>query len=659
MSEVKPGVKALTPKVLVLGLIISLLWISYHGATPVIGWSGLWPLADNAWADSLLSIWIIMMILMAVLPKASEKLGLSPQEYVALYTFGMMAGPICTFFVGLGYLGALRMQTSPQYEPLWDTLPSFLRVDKDVINAFYVGGPLDYSQYAPYLAWWTTQGIILMLFLIFVSATFRRAFLEVEAIPFPYGEAAARIIETHTAPVDRPAVRLTVIGFILSFIATFFSTGGLFSKIYTGWPGYPLSQNLTSVMEKTLPGCYFVVDVNFHWIAIFYLLPVTTLLSGWLFYVIGDFILVPALVMAGVIPWDPTLSGWAKWTIIHGRYGWPALLFFAMGCIYASIIFGFYVSRRQILASLRAIVNPTEDDKREALPYRYLWIGSIVLFFVFAATYTVFGIPYHLALFIALEVIWFQFCSMRQRGRGAPPFEYWRAPSVDYAYGVAHTLGIDKPGDPLTYYFIGWGENAGGYYLNLSGGYLGYALETYKVGMLHNVRPRDIFIIQIITSVLVATLVVPQILYWGHRYGIYNTPGKDMLYRSIGAHPWLTIGKGVYDGNPYSEWMGASYPAADIMTIVGIIFGLIAAFLRLRYVFLPVDPIGFAIVLISGGFWCITFIAWLLKYLTIKIAGSRTYEYKGIPLATGVALGSILHLVLNIIAGAVVAGWIP
>jgi hypothetical protein len=593
---------------------------------------------------------------MAILPKATKSMGLSAQEATIVYTFGMMAGPICTFFVGLGYFGSLRMQTSPEYEMLWPYLPSFLRIDKTAIDAFYLKGPLNLGAYGSFIMWWAFHGMVVMLLFIFMSALFRRPMLEVEGIPFPYGEAAARLIEVHAPGTqDKRAIKLVAYAFIISFVASFLGAGGILNALYPGWPGYPTSWPIFSITEKILPGSYFVIDITYHWIAMFYLLPLVTTLSGWIFYLVAEAIIIPALVITGAIQWDPSLSSWTKWTIIHGCRGWPALLFFVMGLIYASIIFGFYLSRKAISESLRAIIRSTSEKKdTEALPYRYLWVGTIVFFLLAAACYTPFGIPYHIGLFIAILMVWFQLCAVRQRGRGAVAWEYWRAPAVDYFYlSGLHNI----PGDPVTYFAGGWAENAGGYYLTLSGGYMPYALECYRVGMLHNVRPREIFLVQIVTAIMVSTLVVPQILYWGSKWGLYNLPGKDMLYRSIGAHPWLGIFKSVYDGRPYTEWMGASYDSGRIMTLVGIVLGLIFAYVRTTFVWLPLDPIGFAIPLVYGGYFFPCFVAWLIKYLTIKIAGSRTYEYTGIPIAVGVAFGSIFHGTINLILRAAIAGW--
>ncbi|MEM2303099.1 MAG: DUF6784 domain-containing protein, partial [Candidatus Bathyarchaeia archaeon] len=92
-----------------------------------------------------------------------------------------------------------------------------------------------------------------------------------------------------------------------------------------------------------------------------------------------------------------------------------------------------------------------------------------------------------------------------------------------------------------------------------------------------------------------------------------------------------------------------------IPAIIGFIVTVLLYFLRLRFVWWPLHPMGF---LISGaarevwtGAWTSFLGAWVLKFITLRIGGSKAYEEYGIPAAAGVLAGFVMAAVIGVIVG--------
>jgi hypothetical protein len=88
----------------------------------------------------------------------------------------------------------------------------------------------------------------------------------------------------------------------------------------------------------------------------------------------------------------------------------------------------------------------------------------------------------------------------------------------------------------------------------------------------------------------------------------------------------------------------------------GIILTGILWFLRLRYPWFWLNPIGIVIpsVVWPPGPWSCFFFAWILKFVTFKIGGSKLYE-KIVPVMIGLIIGAFLMIFLQGLTQAVIS----
>ena len=102
-----------------------------------------------------------------------------------------------------------------------------------------------------------------------------------------------------------------------------------------------------------------------------------------------------------------------------------------------------------------------------------------------------------------------------------------------------------------------------------------------------------------------------------------------------------------YDPQLFTKgtWAFGTSPARYQELIVGIIVAVAVTVLRFKFLWFPVDPIG----LIIGAhanwtlmFWFTGLLAFVAKYVVLRIGGTKLYEEKGIPIALGLIIGHAL-----------------
>jgi hypothetical protein len=110
---------------------------------------------------------------------------------------------------------------------------------------------------------------------------------------------------------------------------------------------------------------------------------------------------------------------------------------------------------------------------------------------------------------------------------------------------------------------------------------------------------------------------------------------------------------------PYVTYDAGQYSITEIaMIMIGAALVFIISILRMRFPWLFLHAVGL------GAAWSNMFTlaivpAWILKFMTLKIGGSKAYENTGLPVVTGFLFGlglgatlGMLGLVIRYVAGA-------
>ena len=92
--------------------------------------------------------------------------------------------------------------------------------------------------------------------------------------------------------------------------------------------------------------------------------------------------------------------------------------------------------------------------------------------------------------------------------------------------------------------------------------------------------------------------------------------------------------------------------------MAGFITAAVLGYLRLRYVWWPLDPVGLMVVTFGDApSWCdmghMFTIYWAIKYIILRVDGRRLYEEYTIPaligIMTGIGIGVLLICIAEII----------
>ena len=145
-------------------------------------------------------------------------------------------------------------------------------------------------------------------------------------------------------------------------------------------------------------------------------------------------------------------------------------------------------------------------------------------------------------------------------------------------------------------------------------------------------------------AIMLATIVSAVATFWISLHMYYNL-GAMAKGRMFAGESFTKL----------SSWIqapqGTNWYAMGAIA-VGTVFGLFLQMMRMRYMWWPFHPLGFAI---SGNWemnlvWMPLLIAWVLKTSIIKWLGDRAFQ-KGVPIFMGLIIGQfVVGSILNIIS---------
>ena len=271
------------------------------------------------------------------------------------------------------------------------------------------GGPVPWAEWMPALSWNILRLIVYYLSFAFLASLFRRQWVDIEALPFPYATGAAKLIDMAYEKEDRSTTlfgnKWLWLGLLLGFIAMF---------PYWGWviPGlgftkldyaYSLGIDLTPLVLIPLAPLNFNFDAFL--IGASFLVPVKTLLSYIIVTIIIHWIWWPLMAYTGI--WEAQPAGTAgaghglscivwrggpgigprqlAWSETYGAIQW-----LAFGAMFGLIFYPILVTFRGELANgIKALFGkaPPEVEEREPMRYAYLLGGYLILTTIYILTW--------------------------------------------------------------------------------------------------------------------------------------------------------------------------------------------------------------------------------------------------------------------------------
>jgi len=177
---------------------------------------------------------------------------------------------------------------------------------------------------------------------------------------------------------------------------------------------------------------------------------------------------------------------------------------------------------------------------------------------------------------------------------------------------------------------------------NVTGGIL--PANVYSFSHTAGVNVKSVFKILLFTII-----VTPFIIHFYDIVVVHAWGGLNTLPISQEWNVWELSMPDSWNSIPLAT---AGYAPWYVYALIGAIITGVLYFLRLKFVWWPIDPIGFIINCdaLAVGFAFVTACipAWILKVITFRIGGAKLYYEVALPLAVGFIAGTtLIHPLLS------------
>jgi hypothetical protein len=566
-------------------------------------------------------------------------LALTRRELLAVFIIVLAGSPLVSFGI-LGYLlpHAIYVQYAAAVHPEWSStvlplLPGwFSPTDPAAVKAFFEG-----KSAVPWSRWWTPLAAWCSFLLALVVASgslallLQRQWITRERLSFPLAQVPLEMVATRDTPRGArgrlPVSEAFWIGLVISFALPFWNN---LAQVFTALPRLPLGPVPLLTAPSTSPTAAFG-DLNlvlWPWlIAIAYLIPKELSLSCWVFWVLR--VLLAYLAICWGAP-PRSAQGWL------GDPEFPAFAFQGFGAILALSAWALWRARRHLAQAARVALGRAGAgaDASEPVPYRWAFAGLalgvawMVAFCCLAGArlWVSLGL---VGLILAYYLMWTWLRA--ETGLGLLMFPLF---IDDLVRGVGTAALLRREIAVLTQlrwsYFPGAGASA-----QIATGDL---LDGMKIAESARLRSRPL-VAAIAAGLLLSLVIGVYVILTGtYHYGFFG------LQATSGT--WLAS---------QVTWGAEAIPVAlsepsrlDARSVEGIAAGAIIAaalgWLRLRFLWWPLHPVGFLAANSWGMHWYSMpfFVGWLAKSLVTRYGGLRVYR-KTVPLAVGLLVGDLVN----------------
>ncbi|MGC9086283.1 MAG: DUF6785 family protein [Thermoproteota archaeon] len=651
-EELKSG---LTMKAIAVATIIAILytvpliwWMRYSSARFAV--RRLSPLAMH-----LMFLTFIIGITALITRKSLNK-AFSSQELTVIYSILAATLPIPWALGIVEYSWILTPLRVSAYPGVWQALPNFWLPKSLGVDVLWSGG-IGISDFIPTVLLWSTVTTVLYIFSYSIGLLLRKPFLEVEKLPYPLVTPASFLIEKATTTVEDglPAILKSkwfwaafLIGWLVNFYYSPTGGGGQGSglELLLGYPSPEPYMAFTYLSGKLPPPFTNIVmawDFDALGMGLYLLFPLDILLTGIIFHILCYIIWPIIQVLTGIAKPRPGAGEWGAYSIVNSSGFFIPESFLDVGAYIGIGLLALWVIRKPLIDSVRHAIKGTGDEK--PFSYRSIWALILITAILLTGFLTLSGADV-LSSIVTIALLAFAILILA-RVRG----EVW--PGYSNAWACIQVQNSStNPFSPVVVVQIVSGASSGvpvstdiarsiyvtSGFLNVTS-YYGIwtpaiaSLESLKLAEDTKTNPRDVVIAAIPVSVIVIFLTFLFLSMNVAQFG-----AKTFL------SDWWTVGQFDRIGNSDAAnaiRSGITLPSIErtISTVLGAVVAIGLGLARLNVPGFPLNPLG--MILFSNSFYGFGYglVAYIVKFLVLKVAGAKTWEEKGLPIAIGLFLG--------------------
>jgi len=606
---------------------------------------------------------IILPMLLFPLRKISK---ISTSTLVSLYTTGLVVsytlGHYETFaLIPTGFTRTLVSTTEPVRSLMqsWWWVPPYDAVEKMISGGY----PTDWSVWMPTVFFWSAYYLVFFFLSASLMLLFRRRWIDIEKVPFPHVIASYETIKMVKPPSESSGRgKRFLIGLVIGLL---FSFQIMFTSLFPWWPDFLLWRVNTSP-----PGCYHPAaddplgSTIVGWVgfskdllsfAMFYFAPLNVSFTVWV-VTLAMIALTQVAYALGYYTGLLTTTGCCRIFGFGGTSSFafgPPFYWSYIGTLGGAIgifIMVLWNSRSYLAETVRAARGRAgpEIEQREPFSYRTIYLmmaafALLVMLFLFSA-----GLSPASALVIliygglinvvsqlyVLGLTGISFIGDRGVWGGWPLVIVWPNQPSEYTtdYLMSHTFFVTAMNHPS-------------HGMNITGMISG---QAYKMADLSGISMKSVYYL-IVMGMLIAVPTAIATRIW-----ILNLLGQ-------GRVPiWGGCGLDSMCGNSFG-WSYAGGIATMMQqlecVVVGALLTVALFLLQSRFIWWPINPVGFIVATSSSviwfGSWDAFLVAWVAKFLTLRVGGSKLYEQYGVPIGGGMVAGVTLGSFLAYIVGMV------
>ncbi|MGQ9691195.1 MAG: DUF6785 family protein [Thermoproteota archaeon] len=529
---------------------------------------------------------------------------------------------------------------------------------------------------------WMAYSIVAFLFMFSLCLPFRRSFIDVQKLPYPYLQPVIVTLDAALATgnekpkildFSNPDTRLFLIGLIVGIVSyvIFIPRSYAWGK---NWPvpiGYdPFGigmfwfWNLIPQMGPIIPWYHWgMIDLTPEFAGSLFFLPMDLLASSagvWLFWnLVWPPIGVALGLYKGEVPWKghegnmccPMQEGAYSWRFGELVINWPWVL--TGGIIFYGLITLIF-NPKPFIATIKGIWSKVEGEEKEPVPYKVMWGLIIVISIIFLGLMAALEVPIGYGIFFLFMMSLLQLSMMRMVADFGI-IQYWShmwygAEGSGTLY-LGGKLGLVQPNTRGAFYGILISDlHFTAYSESISTP--GAGLAGYKVADYYKAENRGILISQIIS--IVVSIILAYILT------LAVTQAIGGLKNAKNRPNWPFISSDINDADTLVSRLDTS-PTATFSHLPswGLGFVVTAIFVALR-TFIPWWPLHPLAVLLPGLWpqWLkignTILIVFIIKLIVLRVGGTTLYEKLTKPVAGivgGVLIGRVLLLIATFFGG--------
>jgi len=618
----------ITRRAFLAGAILSILLplLSHYSINIV---HGSYLAIDHMPAGAISLFFIIVFVINSLLRRIKRSWVFSPPELLTVYIMMLVASSVTTRGFGSQIL---PMLAAPFYyatpENRWAEIicphikPWLVPQGAENIRCFFEGLPKGVP--IPWMAWlkplsvWIPFILVLNFVMICIMVILRKQWVERERLIFPLIRLPSEMVREEKPVGDRQPVlnpffrsKLMWFGFAIPFLI------GSINSLHFRYPFIPRI-NLIHWLYVFRHTVNLQFRISFPMIGLAYLINLDMIFSLWFFNLLftatkGLFNItgIGSVENIGPVRCD----------------GGPIFSHLSIGAFLALVLYGLWTSRHHLKNVFSKAIQRTSsiDDSEEILSYRVAFWGLVIGLLLMTGWLVTSGLSLLIAvLFLVGALALFLGLTRVVAEAGVPILEAPSTPAAQIISGSGATsLGPSiLTGLSLTYIYAA---------ASLRTFVMCSAAHGLKLSEQMGKRLRPLFwaMMAAITISIIASLWIS--LKLAYTYGGINCNYHYFIYSA--KSPFTFIADKI--NHPVGpDILGWSCRGIGIAIMLGL------TFVRTRFLWWPLHPLGFAIgaTHMASTLWFSIFIAWVVKSLILRYGGPAVYR-KGLFFFLGLVLG--------------------